>query len=84
MRPDVTNSDEMLASQNLVLTTRAMPIGAMPMIHSRRPSSENCGNTNRVVTEARFSEQMPRFRNATRLTQNGLVNWCVKLRRLMT
>jgi len=60
-----------------------MPIGAMPMIHSRQPSSENCGNTNRVVTEARFSEQTPRFRNATRLTQNGLLNWCVKLRRLM-
>ena len=58
-------------------------MGAMPTIHSRRPSRENCGNTNRVVTEARFSAQTPRFRKAMRLIQNGLVNWCVKFRRLM-
>jgi hypothetical protein len=77
------NSDMTLATQNLVLITRAMPMGAMPMIHRRRPSSENCGNTNRVVTEARFSEQMPEVQKATRLTQNGLVSWWVKLRRLM-
>jgi hypothetical protein len=83
MRVSVMASERELASQYLVLTTRASPIGAMPTIHSRWPSSENCGNTNRVVTVARFSEHAVRFRYATRLTQNGLLNWCVKFRRLM-
>ena len=31
------------ASQYLVLITRARPRGAMPIIQSRFPSSENCG-----------------------------------------
>ena len=38
---NVTASDAKLASQYLIFTTRFKPSGATPMIHSRRPSSEN-------------------------------------------
>src|SRR6202451_2456155 len=82
MRLNVTTSDAKLASQYFVLTTRANPIGDIPTIQSRWPSSENCGNTNRVVSVARLSEHAPRLRNATRLIQNGLVSSCVKFRKL--
>ena len=37
------SSEVLAASQYLVFMTRTMPRGAMPMIQSRLPSSENCG-----------------------------------------
>src|SRR5256885_1663944 len=74
----VTAREQTHASQYFVLTTLTKPMGAMPTIHKRRPSRENWGKTNRVVTVARLSEQAPRLRYEIRLIQNGLLNCCVK------
>src|SRR5579862_4623705 len=70
IRLRVTSKDPKLASQYFDFTTFAKPMGAIPIIHSRLPSRENCGNTNRVVKVARLSEQAPRLRYETRFTQN--------------
>ena len=58
----ITTSVAAVAHQNLSRTTATSPSGARPTTHTRFPSSENCGNTNRVVIVARFSAQAPRFR----------------------
>src|SRR5690242_12061869 len=74
IRLSVTSREVRLASQYFAFTTRGSPIGAIPTIQRRRPSSENCGKTKRVVTVARFNEHAPRLRYDTRCTQNGLVS----------
>ena len=64
-------------------TTRANPSGARPISQTRRPSSENCGKTKRVVMVARLSEQAPRLRKLVMETQNAESDCRVKWRRFI-
>ena len=48
--------------QNFCSSTLCRPSGARPMIQSRRPSSENCGKTKRVVSVESVSAEAARFR----------------------
>ena len=50
------------AMRNFNASTRGRPRGAKPTTHTRRPSNENCGKTNRVEIVATFSAHAPRFK----------------------
>ena len=47
---------------NFCSSTFGIPKGARPMIHIRRPSRLNCGNTKRVVSVESVSAEAARFR----------------------
>src|SRR5581483_9679193 len=72
MSVTVTHIEAAQLSQNFCSSTLPRPMGARPMIQSRRPSSENCGKTKRVVSVESVSEEAARFRYEIMVSQNSL------------